>query len=300
MLNTYHQANSSFTAEQLRDLSRPVQENIRYFVSKCSAPRETRHLSLGPVSYTHLTLPTHYSVQYNDDHRAFKQKDKHHRQQGGQSEPKKTQSEPKRQKIQGRFFFQAEDGIRDHAQSRGLGDVYKRQKQCWLTLGTVAKMLLTFSLAGWFSDENKALQQAADNFSVALLQAVSPRQLEQYSTNLCVILQSSKSVHDFSKASSLSQTETSTSLCPKIIKVLPQILAQLSLLELLPLFTETAVSGSTVSYTHLRAHETRHDLVCRLLLEKKNDPKFFAFLVRFESSSVPTTLPTAYDVYPFV
>src|SRR5207342_3772741 len=28
------------------------------------------------------------------------------------------------------------------------------------------------------------------------------------------------------------------------------------------------------------------------------DPKFFASLVRFESSSVPTTLPTAYDVYP--
>ena len=25
-----------------------------------------------------------------------------------------------------------------------------------------------------------------------------------------------------------------------------------------------------VSYTHLRAHETREDLVCRLLLEKKN------------------------------
>src|SRR5437588_279174 len=28
------------------------------------------------------------------------------------------------------------------------------------------------------------------------------------------------------------------------------------------------------------------------------DPKVFACLVRFESSSVPTTLPTAYDVYP--
>src|SRR5665648_1212261 len=27
----------------------------------------------------------------------------------------------------------------------------------------------------------------------------------------------------------------------------------------------------TVSYTHLRAHETRHDLVCRLLLEKKKN-----------------------------
>src|SRR5665648_58823 len=28
------------------------------------------------------------------------------------------------------------------------------------------------------------------------------------------------------------------------------------------------VESFTVSYTHLRAHETRHDLVCRLLLEK--------------------------------
>src|SRR5665648_227264 len=30
---------------------------------------------------------------------------------------------------------------------------------------------------------------------------------------------------------------------------------------------------SPVSYTHLRAHETRHDLVCRLLLEKKKKNK---------------------------
>src|SRR5450756_1550640 len=28
-------------------------------------------------------------------------------------------------------------------------------------------------------------------------------------------------------------------------------------------------SQRAVSYTHLRAHETRHELVCRLLLEKK-------------------------------
>src|SRR5450756_3229672 len=27
--------------------------------------------------------------------------------------------------------------------------------------------------------------------------------------------------------------------------------------------------NNSISYTHLRAHETRHDLVCRLLLEKK-------------------------------
>src|SRR5450756_466286 len=30
-----------------------------------------------------------------------------------------------------------------------------------------------------------------------------------------------------------------------------------------------ALTPVAVSYTHLRAHETRHDLVCRLLLEKK-------------------------------
>ena len=29
-------------------------------------------------------------------------------------------------------------------------------------------------------------------------------------------------------------------------------------------------NGMAVSYTHLRAHETVLDLVCRLLLEKKN------------------------------
>ena len=30
-----------------------------------------------------------------------------------------------------------------------------------------------------------------------------------------------------------------------------------------------AKASQSVSYTHLRAHETREDLVCRLLLEKK-------------------------------
>ena len=29
------------------------------------------------------------------------------------------------------FFFQAEDGIRDAQESRGLGDVYKRQREAF-------------------------------------------------------------------------------------------------------------------------------------------------------------------------
>src|SRR5659263_505721 len=36
-----------------------------------------------------------------------------------------------------------------------------------------------------------------------------------------------------------------------------------------PVIGELDTSIISVSYTHLRAHETRHDLVCRLLLEKK-------------------------------
>src|SRR5665648_282290 len=38
---------------------------------------------------------------------------------------------------------------------------------------------------------------------------------------------------------------------------------------------ERAGYRGPVSYTHLRAHETRHDIVCRLLLEKKNIFFFF-------------------------
>ena len=34
-------------------------------------------------------------------------------------------------------------------------------------------------------------------------------------------------------------------------------------------YTRYVQNERPVSYTHLRAHETRHDLVCRLLLEKK-------------------------------
>src|SRR5660398_192390 len=34
-------------------------------------------------------------------------------------------------------------------------------------------------------------------------------------------------------------------------------------------FRTTDVTGVAVSYTHLRAHETKANLVCRLLLEKK-------------------------------
>src|SRR5450759_5581404 len=43
--------------------------------------------------------------------------------------------------------------------------------------------------------------------------------------------------------------------------------------ELMEAAKEMGVHLIPVSYTHLRAHETRHDLVCRLLLEKKKKKK---------------------------
>ena len=37
--------------------------------------------------------------------------------------------------------------------------------------------------------------------------------------------------------------------------------------------SEEAAKYKTVSYTHLRAHETKANLVCRLLLEKQKKKK---------------------------
>src|SRR5450756_2610275 len=43
------------------------------------------------------------------------------------------------------------------------------------------------------------------------------------------------------------------------------------LMGVLYILDEPSIGLHPVSYTHLRAHETRHDLVCRLLLEKKKN-----------------------------
>ena len=45
-----------------------------------------------------------------------------------------------------------------------------------------------------------------------------------------------------------------------------------------------------VSYTHLRAHETVLDIVCRLLLEKKNNPYTYDLYPTLSISSTLTTL----------
>ena len=41
--------------------------------------------------------------------------------------------------------------------------------------------------------------------------------------------------------------------------------------RMLAIMMSALVAAGTVSYTHLRAHETGRNLVCRLLLEKKKE-----------------------------
>ena len=45
------------------------------------------------------------------------------------------------------------------------------------------------------------------------------------------------------------------------------------------IYKEFDIKRKSVSYTHLRAHETVLDLVCRLLLEKKNNHKSYPVVV---------------------
>ena len=46
------------------------------------------------------------------------------------------------------FFFQAEDGIRDAQESRGLGDVYKRQEK-QITIALIPLYGISFYSGNW-------------------------------------------------------------------------------------------------------------------------------------------------------
>ena len=62
------------------------------------------------------------------------------------------------------FFFQAEDGIRYAQESRGLGDVYKRQR---LHNGTVPILFLSAKNAS--EDKILGLKRGADDYMTCLL-----------------------------------------------------------------------------------------------------------------------------------
>ena len=59
----------------------------------------------------------------------------------------------------------------------------------------------------------------------------------------------------------------------------PQIAAMVRLQLATGMRPGDVCSIRSVSYTHLRAHETVLDLVCRLLLEKKNIAQFRTYII---------------------
>src|SRR2546428_10937748 len=68
-------------------------------------------------------------------------------------------------------------------------------------------------------------------------------------------------------------------------------------------FDSLTVNAGNGGFLHCIQMDTsvnaaNHDVSGGAAIAFDTGPKFFPFLRRFESSSVPTTLPTAYDVYP--
>ena len=55
----------------------------------------------------------------------------------------------------------------------------------------------------------------------------------------------------------------------RVLEKAGMTIPDIDLFEVNEAFASVAMSWAPVSYTHLRAHETVLDLVCRLLLEKK-------------------------------
>ena len=128
------------------------------------------------------------------------------------------------------FFFQAEDGIRDLVRSRGLGDVYKRQSS-GKSLGYAHQGIQDAIEQAHRLDDRASSRQE-------IRQALQPETEQEDS--VCATFAEKRTVH----RPSLDKEGRNGS-------------------------RQERQEADPVSYTHLRAHETVLDIVCRLLLEKK-------------------------------
>ena len=130
------------------------------------------------------------------------------------------------------FFFQAEDGIRDLVRSRGLGDVYKRQRSTSprgsssrsMTEGRVHRPR-PWSSTGAGMPRGPAVPGPSSACAATRPPRCSPSKAPPRSW-----------------PRSCAKTDAPSS---------------------------STRGSAAVSYTHLRAHETVLDTECRLLLEKK-------------------------------
>ena len=136
------------------------------------------------------------------------------------------------------FFFQAEDGIRDLVRSRGLGDVYKRQGCCDDHYDVWQGVLTdTTTIEYRVMEFGGGSYGLIDLVELSLVASATSTFIPCYNGTSTVTISASGGFPPYSGTGT---------------------------------FT---VSAGTVSYTHLRAHETVLELVCRLLLEKKKNYK---------------------------
>ena len=188
------------------------------------------------------------------------------------------------------FFIQAEDGIRDLVRSRGLGDVYKRQDQ--------AHPAVSRSHVTWLQGDEQGLRvMAADletltPFPVAAVEkafsAGRPVISDQYivwseigSAQASRLVAYDLGTRQTTVVTSLMSPQASYAIEGSVVvwadpdvrvrdlatgiedRIDTGRAANIAIAE------KITTWAAPVSYTHLRAHETVLDLVCRLLLEKK-------------------------------
>ena len=132
------------------------------------------------------------------------------------------------------LFFQAEDGIRYLVRSRGLGDVYKRQLLRRLVLTRVPGI----------TTEDQVRFQPPDQIWRTYVNGLGAR--NALNIYLFDLRENRKLRSNERVRSTDSGVAFDTPAAPR------------------------ADCHYPVSYTHLRAHETVLDIVCRLLLEKKH------------------------------
>ena len=90
---------------------------------------------------------------------------------------------------EGVFFFQAEDGIRDFCLSRGLGDVYKRQKLTVYRLDTI-RGFPSSVFSGWPESSSPCNSQVNTTLCMILVSPAHsvawwPRSIIEYKRAMC-------------------------------------------------------------------------------------------------------------------
>ena len=148
------------------------------------------------------------------------------------------------------FFFQAEDGIRDLVRSRGLGDVYKRQD-----------IPLNVSRSYLQADHNvKKINTYITKKVAEKLQSLFEQDRKEYESKW-------KEISVFVKYGMISDEKFNEKAMG--FALLKNMEGEHFTIEEYKNKIKDNQTDKPVSYTHLRAHETVLDLVCRLLLETK-------------------------------